>query len=416
MTGNGICSPATARRAARAWQGAAVVWMVLIGSALAQPRESLSEFLSQLRSEAVAAGVSGAFYDAIMSEITPDPRVPNLVETQPEFSTPVWDYLDARINASRIERGKQAMARHAELFARIGSAYGVDPYVLGAIWGMETDYGAVLGNERLIRPIVRSLATVAWQRRSRFVEDKADLFAALQLTAFNGGVSPLGSWAGAIGHLQVNPSSVLAHGTDGDGDARVDLHNSLADALATSAVYLRRLGYQPGLDWGFEVEVPQGFDYLLATRDQLRPISFFAERGVTRVAGRQFADLSVPVFLYAPAGQSGPKFLMTANYLVFKGYNFSDSYALAIGHLADRLKGSGAFMTPWPRHTQFPDLAQRLAIQEALKRLGLYDGAVDGRIGPVTQAAYARFQAMQGQVADGFITRAAAEALAAAVR
>ena len=226
----------------------------------------------------------------------------------------------------------------------------------------------------------------------------------------------VGSWAGAIGHLQVNPSNVLAHGTDGDGDGRVDLHASLADALATSAVYLRHLGYRPGVDWGFEVEVPAGFDYLLAERTQLRPIRFFADRGVARVAGRAFADPELPVFLYVPAGANGPKFLMTGNYLVLKGYNFSDSYALAVAHLTDRLKGGGAFVTPWPRRTLFPDLAQRQFIQQALQRLGFYDGAVDGRIGPVSQAAYARFQAQQGRVADGFITRASYDELAAALR
>lgn len=395
---------------------AALIWLALAAPTLAQPQESFSAFLDKFRAEAVAAGVDGQLYDAITSQLTPDPRVPSLVETQPEFTTPIWDYLDTRINNGRIERGKAALGRHGALFAAIGQRYGVDPYVLGAIWGMETDYGAVLSNDSLIRPIVRSLATVAWQRRSRFAEDKADFIAALKLAAANGGISPIGSWAGAIGHLQVNPSNVLAHGTDGDGDGRVDLHNSLADALATSAIYLRRLGYQPGLDWGFEVEVPEGFDYLLATRDQLRPVSFFAERGITRVAGRSFADPDMPVFLYVPAGKHGPKFLMTGNYLVLKGYNFSDSYALAVAHLTDRLKGSGAFIAPWPRDTQFPNLAQRQDIQQALKQLGLYDGAVDGRIGPITQAAYARFQAMQGQVADGFVTRAAFEALAAATR
>ncbi|MHA6299566.1 lytic murein transglycosylase [Devosia sp. CAU 1758] len=394
----------------------AVIWLALAQSCLAQPAEDFSAFLTQFRSEATTSGVNGAFYDAITSDLTPDPRVPNLVETQPEFTTPLWDYLETRINAGRIERGKSAMARHAELFAGIAARYGVDPHVLGAIWGMETDYGAVLGNESLIRPILRSLATVAWQRRSRFVEDKADFVAALKLTALNGGISPIGSWAGAIGHLQVNPSNVLTNGTDGDGDGRVDLHGSLADALATSAVYLRRLGYQPGLDWGFEVDVPAGFDYLLATREQLRPIRFFAEGGIVRVAGRQFADLDTPVFLYVPTGKDGPKFLMTANYLVFKGYNFSDSYAMAVAHLTDRLKGGGPFVTPWPRDTPLPDLAQRVAIQETLKRLGYYDGAVDGRLGPITQAAYARFQAGNGQVADGFITRGSAEALAATAR
>jgi membrane-bound lytic murein transglycosylase B len=393
-----------------------MIWLVLANPVMAQPVDSFSGFLSGFRSEAIAAGVDGVFYDAITAGMSPDPRVPNLVESQPEFTTPIWDYLDTRINGGRIERGKSAMARNADLFAAIGQHYGVDPYLLGAIWGMETDYGAVLGNQKLIAPIVRPLATLVWQQRSRFVEDKADLIAALKLAQAQNGVVPSGSWAGAIGHLQVNPSNVLAHGTDGDGDGRVDLHNSLADALATSAVYLRRLGYQPGMDWGFEVELPQDFDYLLATREQMRPISFFAERGVTRVAGRPFADTSLEVFLYVPAGKNGPKFLMTGNYLVLKGYNFSDSYAMAVAHLTDRLKGGGPFVAPWPRATVFPDLKQRQAIQEALQALGLYEGAVDGRLGPITQAAYARFQAMGGEVADGFITRAAHDALEAATR
>ena len=391
---------------------AALIWLMLSGAALAQPAGSFADFLVQFRSEALANGVAAATYDNLMAGLTPDPRVPDLVDTQPEFTTPVWDYLDARVTAYRIERGRAALGRNADLFAAIGQRYGVDPYLLGAIWGIETDYGGVLGNERMIAPIVRPLATLVWQQRSRFLEDKADLIAALKLSAANGGVQPMGSWAGAIGHLQVNPSNVLAHGTDGDGDGRVNLHNSLADALATSAVFLRNLAYQPGVDWGFEVEVPAQFDYLLATREQLRPISFFAERGITRVSGRPFADPTIPVFLYVPAGSTGPKFLLTGNYLVLKGYNFSDSYALAVAHLTDRLKGGGPFVTPWPRNTAFPNLTQRRAIQEALKRLGLYDGAVDGRIGPITQEAYARFQAARGEVADGFVTLSAYQALA----
>jgi len=209
---------------------------------------------------------------------------------------------------------------------------------------------------------------------------------------------------------------VVAHGTDGDGDGRVDLHNSLADALATSARFLRALGYQPGIDWGMEVVVPEGFDYLLATRTELRPIAFFAEQGIVRVAGRQFADASLPVFLYVPAGKDGPKFLMTQNYLALKGYNFSDSYAMSVAHMTDRLKGGGSFVDDWPRGTAFPNLEQRKAVQAALQRLGLYQGAVDGRLGPISQEAYARFQAGRGEVADGFITRASYEALAAASR
>jgi len=395
---------------------AGLIWLACSGQALAQSAGSFSDFLSQFRAEALANGVRADIYDGTMMGLTPDPRVPGLVQSQPEFTTPVWDYIEGRVNAGRIERGKAALGRQSDLFSTIGGRYGVDPYLLGAIWGIETDYGGVLDNDGLIAPILRPLATLVWQQRTRFLEDKADLIAALKLTTENAGTPPLGSWAGAIGHLQVNASNLLAHGTDGDGDGRVDPHNSLADALATSAVFLRHMGYQPGLDWGFEVAVPEGFDYLLAGREQLRPISFFAERGLARVSGRQFADPAIPVFLYVPAGKDGPKFLMTANYLVLKGYNFSDSYAMAVAHLTDRLKGGGSFVTPWPRNTAFPDLAQRQAIQTALTALGLYDGAVDGRIGPITQAAYARFQAMRGEAADGFVTRAAYEQLMDATR
>lgn len=395
-----------------------LVFLLLAGPALAQPVESFDSFLRNFEGRAVAAGIDRDVYRQAVAGLTLDPNVPDLVTTQPEFTTPVWDYIDTRVNAGRISRGQAAMGKQQALFDAVGRATGVDPYVLGAIWGIETDYGAVLGNTKLIRPIIRSLATLVHQRRGRLAEDEQDFLAALRLVQ----QGPLdrdrlvGSWAGAIGHLQVNPSNVIAHGADGDGDGRVDLHNSLADALATSARFLRDLGYRPGMDWGFEVEVPAGFDYLLATREELRPISFFAERGVRRVKGRAFADLSTPVFLYAPAGHTGPRFLMTPNYLVLKGYNFSDSYALAVAHLTDRLKGGGDFASPWPRGTKFPNLAERKAIQQALIELGLLSGSIDGRIGPISQAAYARFQASRGEVADGFITRASHDELVAATR
>ncbi len=397
---------------------AIVALLFFITPVLAQPVEPFDSFIRGFEATAVAAGVSPETYRAATEGLTPDPNVPKLVESQPEFTTPIWDYLDKRITAGRIEKGRAAIARNEALFTAIGQRSGVDPYVLGAIWGMETDYGAVLGNAKLIRPIIRSLATLVHQRRGRLKEDTGDFIAALKLLEINRMTPPelVGSWAGAIGHLQVNPSNVIAHGVDGDGDGTIDLHRSLADALLTSAKFLIDLGYQPGLDWGFEVTVPEGFDYLLATREQLRPVAFFAERGVRRVKGRDFTGLDIPVFLYAPAGRNGPHFLMTANYLVLKGYNFSDSYALSVAHMTDRLKGAGGFVAEWPRRTKFPNLNQRKAIQEALIRLGLYEGVVDGRIGPVSQAAYARFQAAQGKVADGYITLESHDELLAASR
>ena len=386
--------------------------------AQAAPSGSFADFLKAFEAKAVAAGISPGVYERATAGLTPDPKIPALVTSQPEFATPIWDYLDVRITAGRIARGKTAMAANASAFAAAGKKYGVDPAILGAIWGMETDYGAVLDNKTLIRPIVRSLATLAYEERGRVEQDEAELIAALRLVQQGplDAQTLVGSWAGAIGHLQVNPTTVVKYGTDGDGDGRVDLVHSLADALATSAVFLKSLGYTPGLDWGFEVVLPQDFDYLLATRSTMKPISFFSGRGVKRANGRPLADPGLPVFLYVPAGKNGPKFLMTGNYLVLKGYNFSDSYAMSVAQMADRLKGAGDLITPWPRGTKFPNLAQREAIQTALNKLGLLSGTSDGRLGPITQAAYAKFQASHGEVADGFLTLSAYQELVAATK
>ena len=395
-----------------------LAFLGLTAPAFAQPVESFPDFIKNFEATAVAAGVTHETYAKAMYGLTADEKVPELVTSQPEFTTPLWDYIDKRVTEWRMGKGKESIAANQALLTAIGDKYGVDPYLLASIWGIETNYGRVLADPQYIRPIIPSLATLVHQRRVRLEGDTADLIAALLLVQRGplDATQLVGSWAGAIGHLQVNPTNVMKYGTDGDGDGAIDLQNSLADALATAAEFLLGLGYKPGLEWGYEVVVPDGFDYLLATRDQLRPISFFADLGVGRVGGADFDDTSIPVFLYAPTGAKGPKFLMTNNYLVLKGYNFSDSYAMAISHLQDRLKGRGAFVTAWPRDTKFPNLEQRRASQEALIKLGLYDGLVDGRIGPVSQAAYAKFQASKGEVADGFITLHSYEELTAAAR
>ncbi|WP_417584334.1 lytic murein transglycosylase [Pelagibacterium sp.] len=407
----------TQRSAIHSLIGGLCVWFGFAGLAAAQPIESFAAFKDRMETVAVTSGVQRDFYRAVMGPVQPDPSIASLISGQPEFVTPIWDYLDTRIGSNRIARGQSAVSANSGLLSAIGQAYGVDPYVLAAIWGMESDYGAVLSNGALIKPVIPSLASLAHQRRGRVAEDEAELIAALRIAQSRGSADGLvGSWAGALGHLQLIPTAYLQYGQDGDGDGVVDPHASLADALASSANYLRGLGYRPGLDWGFEVHVPDGFDYLLADRETFRPIRFFAERGVVRVAGRDFSDMETEVFLYVPAGAGGPKFLMTRNYLVFKGYNFSDSYAMAVAHLTDRLKGSGPFVTPWPLGAQFPNRQQRIDIQTMLARLGYYRGVIDGNIGPVTQSAYARFQAGAGLVADGFVTRDAHGLLADAVQ
>ncbi len=318
-----------------------------------------------------------------------------------------------------MANGKAAIEKNRELFTAVGKETGVDPYLLGAIWGIETNYGAVLDNPKYIRPIIRSLATLVHQRRVRLTGDEADFIAALLLLQRNH-MQPdelVGSWAGAIGHLQVES---VQRDRAWPRWRRRRPHRSQQVAVRRAGDK-REISPRPGLSararLGFRGRrCPPGSTISLATRTEMRPVSFFAERGVKRVGGRSFDDLTTPVFLYAPAGQNGPKFLMTGNYLVLKGYNQSDNYALSITHLTDRLKGGSAYVASWPRNTKFPDLAQRKAIQQALLDLGHYEGKVDGLIGPISQAAYARFQASRGEVADGFITLDSYEKLTAATR
>lgn len=394
-----------------------VLALALATPVTAQPIEPFDTFIANFEAKAIAAGVTPETYRTVMSGITEDPAIPKLIYGQPEFNQPIWDYIEKRVSANKVAQGKEAMSANADVFASIGKAYGVDPYLLGAIWSVETNYGTILDNDTYIKPIVRSLATLVHERRGRLELDEAELIGALlmiQKGPFTADTL-VGSWAGAIGHLQVTPTVVLEYGTDGDGDGVVDLHNSLADALATAAVFIRSLGYAPGVDWGMEVELPEGFDYLLADRTVSKPVSFYADLGVRRANGRDFADLNQQVFLYVPAGKDGPKFLMTPNYTVLKGYNLSDSYAMSVAHMADRLKGSGPYVSEWPRGAAMPDREQRFGIQEALIALGLLEGPADGRIGPKTQAAYAKFQASRGEVADGFITAASYDALRGAL-
>lgn len=383
------------------------------GPAHSAPNQSFDAFIRDFEAKAVAAGISRDVYRQATKGLTADPSIPTFQATQPEFETPIWDYIEGRVSERRVSDGRAAVTRNKPLFDRIGREFGVDPYILAAIWGMESDYGAILSNRTYIKPVIRSLASLVHQRRGRLAADEAEFIAALRIIQQGDARADtlVGSWAGAIGHLQLIPTAFLRYATDEDGDGRRDPHGSLADALASSAKYLRDLGYQTGHDWGYEVELPSGFDYALAGREQYRPVSFFAQRGVKRVAGREFSDLDESVFLYVPAGRNGPKFLMTANYLVLKGYNFSDSYALAVAHLTDRLKGAGPFVDDWPRDAHFLNRAQRVDLQERLKRAGYYDGEVDGRLGPITARALSAWQAANGQVADGFATLEAYQAL-----
>jgi membrane-bound lytic murein transglycosylase B len=207
-----------------------------------------------------------------------------------------------------------------------------------------------------------------------------------------------------MGHTQFMPSSFMAYAVDYNGDGRKDIWNSVQDALGSTANYLDRHGWRPGETWGYEVKLPQGFDFAAARQMERAPLGQWASMGIQRVSGRAFPRPSDTGRLYLPAGAAGPAFLLLPNFDVIKRYNNSDSYALAVGHLADRILGGGGFATPWPAGDYALSVAQRAELQALLNRAGFAVGAPDGVIGPKTRAAVLAYQSRAGLPADGYIS------------
>ena len=353
---------------------------------------------------AQAEGISAAVYEAAFAGVTPDPEVLEKASAQPEFVTPLWEYVETRVSEQRIATGREMLARHNSLLERLEATYGVERHVLVAIWGLESSYGEVLGNPNIVRSVVRSLATLAYAdpRRGRF--GRQQLIAALKILQ-RGDVSVAGltgSWAGAMGHTQFIPTTYEAYAVDFDGDARRDVWNSEADALASAANYLRESGWVSGRTWGYEVVLPQNFDYALTDAETAMTLGEWESLGVRRVRGDGFPRPGDNAELIAAAGAGGPAFLMLRNHFVIKRYNNSTAYALAVGHLADRLRGGETFAQAWPHSDRPLSRDESAELQQHLARHGLYDGAIDGELGPRSRAAIRAYQSGRGMVADGF--------------
>jgi lytic murein transglycosylase len=375
----------------------------MAGPALAQDGD-FSGFVASLRSDAEARGIARKTFDAAFAELRgPDPDVLARTRRQGEFSRPVWDYLVGAVSPGRIARGQAQGKRLAATLASIEAKTGVPRAVVLAVWGVESDFGASAGS----LPTIRALASLAYARhRGSLFRD--ELLAALQILE-NGDVEParmVGSWAGAMGQVQFLPSVYLREAVDFDGDGRRDIWRSEADSLASIAHYLRSLGWKPGLSWGYEVRLPKDFDL---TRYR-GPLADFTARGVRRTDGRHLpADGEASLFL--PGGLGSPVFLITDNFEVIRGYNTSDSYALAIGHLADRLAGGPALAAPWPSGAARLDGPGLKRLQAALAARGLYAGEQDGRAGPKLREAVRQYQIREGLPADGYARPALLERL-----
>lgn len=370
---------------------------------------AFQNWVSQFQAEARRAGIhDGVLAQAFNGMTTPDDSVLRAAGHQPEFVRPIWEYLDSAVSSSRISNGQAVLREHAVALERIEQATGVSRYIVVAIWGMESSYGAVLENRNIVKPVIHSLATLAYADERRRQFGREQLMAALQILQRGDTTAPnmYGSWAGAMGHTQFIPTTYLAHSADYDGDGRADIWQNIPDALYSAANYLRASGWVAGHTWGYEVRLPQGFDWRFADETTERPLAQWMQLGIVRAGGQAFPRPDDQAKLIAPAGSGGPVFLMLTNFDVIKRYNNATSYALAVGHLADRLKGFGAFRSGWPRDLQPLTRAQVETMQRLLTQRGFSTGGVDGRVGPMTRGAIRGFQASVGLVPDGYASTA----------
>ncbi len=350
---------------------------------------------------AARQGISRATYDLAFAGVDePDHDVLKKAAYQPEFTTEIWDYLDARVNPKSIAAGQILSAVYQDTLQKIEDRFGVDSSVLLAIWSMETSYGAVLLKTSRLHHVPRALATLAYadQRRKKFAEKQ--LIAALKIIQ-DGDVAPerlIGSWAGAMGHTQFIPTSFQAYGVDMDGDGRRDIWGSIPDALATAANLLAENGWRTGKRWGYEVRMPaQGTRYTGKTKTMAQ----WQKLGFTLADGSVLPDPADRAELKMIGGEKGPGFLMMRNFFIFKRYNNSDYYALAVGLLSDRLAGREGMVQDWPRPAGSLRVGEKFELQELLRAKGFYAGGIDGHLGPGTRKAIKEFQLQQGLAVDG---------------
>ena len=374
---------------------------MIVAGTPAQADQGFTRWINNFYGVASKAGISKSTYRAAFAGVTePDPDVLRKATYQPEFNSQVWDYMDSRVNPYTAKIGREMLQKHGRTLAAIERHFGVDRHILLAIWSMESNYGAVLENNDRLHYVPRALATLAYAdaRRTKFAQKQ--LIAALKILQ-NGDVGPdnlTGSWAGAMGHTQFIPTSYLLYAYDADGNGHRDIWNSIPDALATSANLLAKNGWQTGKTWGYEAVIPAGgakFDGKTKTLAEWQALGF------TRPNGKGFRNGGDRAVLKMPAGGRGPGFLMTKNFFVIKKYNAADTYALAVGLLADEIAGYGGMKQRWPRPDGTLDIREKFELQSRLKELGYYDGEVDGNFGSGSKAAIAAVQQRLGLSADG---------------
>ncbi|MBN9029981.1 MAG: lytic transglycosylase [Rhizobiales bacterium 63-7] len=376
------------------------------GAALFTPQAASADpgfkkWIAGFQATAMQQGITQSTYRKAFAGVTdPDPDVLQKAQYQPEFKSQVWDYVDARVNPYTVRIGREMAKKHRVTLQALERHFGVDKNILLAIWSMESNYGAILEKEDRLHYVPRALATLAYAdpRRAKFA--RTQLIAALKILQ-NGDISAdrmTGSWAGAMGHTQFIPTSYLLYAVDADGNGHRDIWNSVPDALATSANLLMKNGWQAGKTWGYEVTVPQG---AASQAGKTRSLAEWQQLGFLRPSGKGFKNGNDRATLRLLAGANGPGFLMTKNFFTIKKYNAADTYALAVGLLADEIAGYGGLQQRWPRPDGTLDVKEKFELQTRLKALGYYEGEVDGNFGSGSKAAIAAVQQRLGMESDG---------------
>lgn len=355
-------------------------------------------WLAEVRSEATARGLNGPQTGAALDQVRHIDRVVELDRRQPELTQTFWRYLDTRITADRIAQGQAWLAAYESLLNQVYQRYGVQPRVLVALWGLESDYGRTQGDF----PVVSAVATLAYDgRRSAFFRQQ--MFAILELIE-RGDVPPevRGSWAGAMGQPQFMPTTWNEHAVDFDGDGGRDLRGSLPDVFASSAAYLAASGWSARSSWGHEVLLPAGFDYAETGLEVEKPLYEWQQLGVRQMDGSDLPTGTQPATVLLPAGARGPAFIVYRNFRAILRWNNSVLYALAVGHLSDRLAGAGPLATPRPVEEVPLTRWDVVELQSRLTTLGFEPGEPDGVVGEKTRRAIRQFQKSVALPADGY--------------
>ena len=376
-------------------------FLVLGGALTAKADPVFDHFIAEVREEAAAQGISERHL-ANLDRLTPEPEITRLASSQPEYVKPIWAYLDHLITPNRLTLGRENLNAYRPYLDKLETQYGVPVGILVAIWGVETNYGSNKGSFH----VLQALATLGYEgRRAKF--GRQQLLAALQILQ-SGDVTInnfYGSWAGAMGHTQFIPTTYLAYAADGTGDGKRDVWASPQDALASTANYLKVSGWQRSMPWGFEVVLPENFDYGEAGLDQRASAARWRERQVRAARGtKTLADSLGEMSLFLPSGHRGPAFLVTQNFRALLRYNTAPAYALAVGRLSERFGGTVPLVGDWPigdRPLKPPEI---FTLQRFLRKAGYLVGDIDGVAGRKTISAIRGYQRDAGLIADGYPT------------